>query len=130
LDLLAENTDGRVAVQTALALKLGDRKLPRPALEHEWALHDPAVSALRQAISDVRRDTQIIADWRSTHLGKEHAQTKIANAWVATAAAYNKIIFPAIERVTVPPRYARIDLPHFELRPSWQWVPRTTPPPK
>jgi hypothetical protein len=128
LDFLTENTEGRTAVQTALALKLQERQLPADGSQNDWPWHDPAVSALRQAVSDVRRDTEIIASWRSWHLGKEHAQTKIARAWAATAAAYDKIIFPAIERVTSPPRYERIDLPHFELPPSWQWVPRTTSP--
>jgi hypothetical protein len=126
LDYLTENTDGRVAVETALALKLRGKPLPGGGSQDEWPRYDPAVSALRQAVSDVARDTQIIADWRSAHLGKEHAQTKIANAWAAAATVYDKIIFPHIETVTSPPRYPRIDLPHFELRPSWQWVPRTT----
>ena len=127
LDFLAENTDARIAVQTALALKLRGRRLPGDGSQQEWALHDPAVSALRQAVRDVARDTQIIASWRSAHLGKEHAQTKIANAWAATAAAYDKVVFPEIPRVTSPPRYARVDLLDFELRPSWRWVPRTAP---
>jgi hypothetical protein len=128
LDLLAENTDGHIAVQTALGLKLRGRRLPGDGSQHEWPRYDPAVSALRQAVSDVKRDTQIIARWRSAHVGEDHAQTKIANAWAATATAYDKIIFPHIEKVTSPPRYPRTDLPHFELRPSWQWVPRTTSP--
>jgi hypothetical protein len=130
-----KNDEARIAVAEALGLKL------------HWLLEQNAPTAwinllglslagseldLRyrhavcNALADIVRDTVIIHGWRQWRLGEDHPATEEALAWLDAASALQKL-FDWQKKGNKDERdYPDVDLPEFELAPSWMYL--TGPP--
>jgi hypothetical protein len=140
------NDEARLAVVEALGLKLYwliEQNVPTERRNLIGIDGDPRYyQAVCNALADIVRDTKIIHDWREYKLDRRqykrswnqhkldwdtyllrhaHQATKEAQAWHEAASALQKLVDSRKRHPTVR-GYPEIDLPEFELAPSWVYL--------
>ena len=126
LSLWNRNEEARVAVAEALGLKLSwlvKHNVPTVRLLLVGIDNDLRyLHAVSNALADIVRDTTIIQGWRQYRLGEDHRATAEALRWHETASALQKLADSHKKDPKTVRDYGDVDLPEFELTPSWMYL--------